>query len=304
MRCRAALRASILADATRHAPSRAPGQPAPPAWRSWPRRLRARQPCHLERRRSELQPRDRRSGDQSPGLSRRRLRRPRHAVLRPRRRSPLWCPPSIWGWRLFASCARRRPHAGSALPPGSAQRCLSAAIAGCLPPPLTWPLPTGLGGVVRRPGAQAPGAASSARYPAASIAALWRRPRRPLRWRSLPTAPASSARKSLAAQRPPSARRRGRRRRRRRRGRRRRQRWRSARSRTGGCRCIFVRRCDRRTAATAGRRARSRRARAATRAGDERIVPSDVQAGRPATRLAPRAGSCRPNGEPSFVERR
>ena len=54
-------------------------------------------------------------------------------------------PAVIWGF--FFATARGIDGCPGAPPHGSARRCCSPAIAGCITPPDTWPLPSGLGGV-------------------------------------------------------------------------------------------------------------------------------------------------------------
>ena len=159
------------------------------------RRLRAGQPRHLERRRSELQPRHRQPGHQRHGLSRRGVLRPRHAVLRP-----------VGGRRAGAGGDLGRsassPRAASTAWPGAAlawfgAALLFAAIAGCMTPPPTWPLPTGLGGVfgdmvLKIPGAVHRRLSDAAWSPACSRVAAGRARRSGCS----PTAPACSPRKN------------------------------------------------------------------------------------------------------------
>ena len=82
--------------------------------------LRAGQPRHLERGRSELQPCHREPGDQRDGLRRCGVLRPRHAVLRPRRRGGAGAGSGVGNpvlrrlWRRPAGAPGRRMAGGRA----------------------------------------------------------------------------------------------------------------------------------------------------------------------------------------------
>ena len=101
--------------------------------------------AHLVGRRSEPQPRDQRAGPQSP--------RPAGAIAADIAMQLLGlaciaalAPPAFWGWTLLTE----RRLGGLRLKAGLylAGVAAAAALASLLPAPGSWPLPTGLGGVV------------------------------------------------------------------------------------------------------------------------------------------------------------